>query len=337
MSERHPCTAESLRDRAPDQHDQPSRIRIDYARTGDSVGPVLAVISFGTSELPGHARADPDTLHIHVALEPQHQIHERLELWHANGAITSGRDGLVRYTRDADRIMAILECDEREYGGIEATSELVYREMRRFQEHCGYPHLLRVWNYFDAINAGEGDLERYRQFCTGRTRGLGDASEDRFPAASAIGTQSSTQRLQVYWLAARHAGLRVENPRQVSAFRYPRDYGPTPPTFARAMKVGTDTLLISGTASIVGHASQHHGDALAQIDETIRNIEVLQAQAGLPAGGKASVKIYVRHELQLSEIEARIRRVWPDSQLLVLAADICRSELLLEIEGVVTV
>src|SRR3546814_1451833 len=91
------------------------------------------------------------------------------------------------------------------------------------------PHLLRVWNYLDAITFGDGDAERYREFCVGRARGLGDFDTHALPAATAIGRCDDARVVQVYWLAARTPGTPVENPRQVSAYRYPRQYGPQQP------------------------------------------------------------------------------------------------------------
>src|SRR3546814_12468443 len=60
-------------------------------------------------------------------------------------------------------------------------------------------------------------------------------SADLLPAATAIGRCDDARVVQVYWLAARTPGMPVENPRQVSAYRYPRQYGPQQPSFARAM------------------------------------------------------------------------------------------------------
>src|SRR5690606_1728933 len=85
--------------------------------------------------------------------------------------------------------------------------------------------------------------------------------------------------------------------RQVSAYRYPRDYGPQPPSFARAMLAhqAAVPLLLSGTASVVGHASAHAGNSSAQLAETCANLEHLLAaarelDATLPAAfGNASI------------------------------------------------
>ena len=111
------------------------------------------------------------------------------------------------------------------------------------------------------------------------------------PAATAIGRCDDARVLQIYWLAAAAPGMPVENPRQVSAYRYPRTYGPQPPSFARAMLPPTARqlpLLLSGTASVVGHASQHADALLAQVEETFANFDALlgaarQSQPALPA------------------------------------------------------
>jgi chorismate lyase/3-hydroxybenzoate synthase len=106
------------------------------------------------------------------------------------------------------------------------------------------------------------------------------------------------------------------------------------------MIVADGSLLISGTASIVGHRSQHHGDPLAQLDETIRNLQALATQtlhqSAAAMQQRALLKVYVREPAQRPAIEARLRRAWPQVKLLFLAADICRRELLLEIEGIIT-
>src|SRR5690606_15717406 len=93
------------------------------------------------------------------------------ELWLASGPVRSGHDGIVRYAHDDHFLFAAIELDERLHGGIRAASTLAYAAIRRFQARSPFPHLQRMWNYFDAINEGAGDMERYRQFCVGRVHG----------------------------------------------------------------------------------------------------------------------------------------------------------------------
>ena len=163
---------------------------------------------------------------------------------------------------------------------------------------------------------------------------------NRFPAATCIGRRDGDRTVQVYWLAGRAPGLPLENPRQVSAYRYPREYGPTPPSFSRAMLASDRLVMISGTASIVGHASRHRGDVRAQLDETFANLaNVLQrAAAAAPGitsrlGAESLLKIYLRDESLLPEVHAFLReRVPSQTQYIVLHADVCRAELLVEID-----
>jgi chorismate lyase/3-hydroxybenzoate synthase len=290
----------------------------------------LAAVRFGRApQAPTHGAVAP--LCVDVSLDPLNRRGE-IELWRASGAVQTGAKGRIRFSCDDHFLFGAMECDEREFRGVAATAEAAYAEILRFQRHCGYPYLVRMWNYLDAITRGEGDLERYRQFCVGRGRVLGQYARESFPAASAIGRLVPTHQLQICWIAARLPGAAIENPRQVSAYRYPRSYGPVSPSFSRATLISRGPLLISGTASIVGHASEHREDARAQVEEILRNLAALSALA--PVGKRSVLKIYVRNPAHSAEIEETVQRALPDSAILMLGAEICRRELLVEIEAV---
>jgi chorismate lyase/3-hydroxybenzoate synthase len=266
-----------------------------------------------------------------------------VEVWYANGDVASGVDGAIRFAADDHFLSAVIEVDEREHGGILAATAFAYRAIARFQASSNFPHLLRTWNYFDAINHGAGDSERYREFCSGRVGGLGK-SQGQHPAATVIGRRDGDTRLQVYWLAGRCAGLALENPRQLSAYHYPKQYGQTPPSFSRAMLVAPHSLMISGTASIVGHASQHADSVAAQVDEILANLNSLlqSAHAQAPAlpttfGRGSLIKVYLRNRMDLQTVEDKLRALLPDSaSWLVLQGDVCRSDLLVEFDCVHT-
>ena len=296
------------------------KIRVRYADALPSTSQdVLAAVRFDAA-----AAVAAETLTVDVRLARLRG--PAVELWLADGPVHRGRSGSVRYANDDHLLFAVVETDEREQGGIAAAAELAYSEIRRFQSESGFQHLLRMWNYFDAINSGDGDEERYRQFVVGRARGLDGAAHEPYPAATAIGRQQTTHRLQVYWLAAREPGRPIENPRQVSAYRYPREHGPVSPGFARATLAADGTLLISGTASIVGHESRHPGNAREQLEEIARNL------AALPLREQRLLKVYVRDPALADSIAARVRELYPGGEAMVLAGDICRKELDVEIE-----
>ena len=203
----------------------------------------------------------------------------------------------------------------------------------------------RNWMTHATITLGDGDIERYRQFCIGRARGLGDFDPTRLPAATAIGRCDEARVLQVYWLAARAPGTPLENPRQLEAWRYPRQYGPQAPSFARAMlppTVGRAPLLLSGTASVVGHATRHAGLLLEQLGETFANFDALitearKQQPELPSAfdGSSRLKVYVRDHADLPLVADALKaRLGSEVPCLLLHAAICRRDLALEIDGV---
>jgi len=136
----------------------------------------------------------------------------------------------------------------------------------------------------------------------------------------------------------------IENPRQTSAYQYPQQYGPRSPTFSRASLVRLEqgeVLFVSGTASIVGHASLHPGDVVAQTRETMANIEAVLAEANRLARqtrfelADLYYKVYVRDPADLEQIRAELTRHVGDAlRAVYLQADVCRQDLLLEIEAI---
>ncbi len=310
--------------------------RIDYLplAAGKALpAEVLFAVEFGDRKAPVPARC------ARVRLEPLAGA-GLTEVWYANGPVHTGFFGQIRYASDDHHLAAAIEVDEREHGGLHGAAAFVYSTIAQFQATSNYPHLQRIWNYLDDINAGDGDAERYRVFCSGRSEGLQALKQERFPAATAIGRRDGSGRLQVYWLAGREPGIALENPRQTSAYHYPRQYGPTPPAFSRAMLVAPDLLMISGTASIVGHASRHAGSVQRQMSEIFSNLDSLLARARaqapkLPArfGGHTLIKAYLRDREHLAFVEQQLRERLPkDTPFLVLLGDVCRSDLLIELD-----
>ena len=330
---------------APDLPPAPQRLAVDYIHAPGpqallGMSETLAVLGFGA--LAPSSVAIDDPRYLHVPLSPLREAAAPYEVWRSAGPVATGREGAIRYSHDGALMFGVLEWEEPD-GGILHASAHAYAALVAFWRDSDYPHLLRIWNYFDAITLGEGDSERYRQFCVGRVQGLGDVDTRTLPAATAIGSRDGRRVLQVYWLAAREPGLPLENPRQVSAYRYPREYGPQSPTFARALLPPSPRvpLLLSGTASIVGHASQHADSLRAQLDETLTNLDSLLGAARERAptlsphlDGTSRLKVYVRDATDADAVAAQLEaRLGTRVPWLMLHADVCRRELLVEIEG----
>ncbi len=266
------------------------------------------------------------------------------EVWTSSTAVTHTSAAGIASTRNAELIYGCFEAPQGAEESIETAAFRAYTKIFECINNAGYPHLWRVWHYFPHITATENAVERYHGFNVGRHEAFlaqgRMIGEQTAPAACALGSRSGP--LVIYFMAGKHAGVPIENPRQTCAYHYPEQYGPRSPTFARAMLVGAgleQKLLISGTASIVGHATQHAGDVSAQTRETLANIRALLTQAKMAdfdarPEDHMLLKVYLRHPDDLPLVRAQIEAEFGAKQRTVyLQADVCRTDLLLEIEG----
>jgi chorismate lyase / 3-hydroxybenzoate synthase len=271
----------------------------------------------------------------------------RVDAWLGSGPLHRGRTGAVAWQADADWVFGQVDTPEAD-ADLAGTTRRAYADVFAALRDSGRPHLLRLWNYLPRINADGGGLERYRQFNIGRQQAFIAAGHDAFesaPAACALGTPGGG--LGIRFLAGRTAPRPIENPRQVPAWRYSPAFGPRSPTFSRAALAdaggGQLALFVSGTASIVGEDSVHAGDVRAQVHETLLNLQaVLDAAAALCTAtftlAELCCVVYVRHAADAAAVRkafaAGVGALAPAAvQAVVLQADICRADLLVEIEG----
>lgn len=263
-----------------------------------------------------------------------------LEQWRACGPVSVGRCGALCYSHDAELLFGAIELAESD---LEASTAAAYRQIFALLEDLAFPHLWRVWNFIPHINVEAAGLERYRRFNVARQEAFaaaGRASLAAVPAASAVG--SAAGNLAIYFVAGRAAPLPIENPRQLSAYDYPPEYGPRSPLFARACLApyaDGELLFISGTASIVGHRTLHAGNVGAQTRESLANIDAVLAAANESAHHRQlaradlAYKVYIRHAADLAAIRRELDAWLPGAAAVYLQADICRAELLVEIEA----
>jgi enamine deaminase RidA (YjgF/YER057c/UK114 family) len=274
------------------------------------------------------------------------------EVWSSGRPAESGQHQRVRFRRSEEMLFGCITLAEADFAApahapssLHAATAQAYAEICATLEAQRYPHLLRVWNYLPDINRDSQGTERYRQFNSARQCALqacGRAQSGSVPAASALGATSDSP-VVVYFLAGRSAPVFVENPRQVSAYHYPRQYGTHSPLFSRAALLRQPqslTLFVSGTASIVGHRSLHIGNTARQTRETLTNIEALLSEANRVTRGahfeldSLAYKVYVRRPEDLALIQSELAAtLGSQAQVIYLQADICRQDLLVEIEA----
>lgn len=225
-------------------------------------------------------------------------------------------------------------------------------------DSAGACHPVRFWAFVPGINDEFGPgLDRYMAFNAARFGvfrarfGRPSSFSRSLPTGSAVGVSGDTFLL--HCLLAHEVGRPVENPRQISAYRYSPRFGPMPPCFARATLLGGEAyppmLLVGGTASITGEESRHVGALSAQAAETFRNLASVVASAGdevLSEGTSTGeirhrlqafteLRVYYRHAVDRVALECIVRAAFsPRCRVEWVQACICRPELLLEIEGV---
>lgn len=303
---------------------------------------LLALIEFGAVG----DQSESDSRRITVGL-PQLGPSSLVELWTSETPVVSGTLGRVSYSKNDHVMLGHISVDERDFHGMEEASREAYKDFLPSAHEMGFPHYLRIWNYIPDINSEENGVERYKRFCVGRRAGLEkfEFPEHMLPAASGVG--SSSGRFLIYFLAGRDAGIQMENPRQVSAFHYPAQYGPKTPAFSRAMVKNWGPgkhLYISGTASIVGHESKHGDNVLAQLTESLRNMGKLVRSArrehGLPIhtlSELSQIKVYIRDVQDYPAIRHLIHeQLGAAVPMIYLGGDLCRKNLLVEVEGLYT-
>jgi chorismate lyase/3-hydroxybenzoate synthase len=213
-------------------------------------------------------------------------------------------------------------------------------------------HPVRFWNHVPFItDPADAGRDNYMVFNAGRFRAFSDwyGGPARFErdVATASATGHWGRDLVVHCLATDAAGIAVNNPRQVAPYHYSQRFGPLPPCFARATRLmNSDLLLVGGTASVRGEDSVHIDDLASQCRETYVNLAAL----GCAAVGKKltpsvklprllstfrDLRVYHPDRAQAREIEQSVRQNFPNLRRLeMLHADLCRAELLVEIEGI---
>lgn len=302
----------------------------------ENAGRILGVLAYGADE---PLLSNDDFPHAWIEM-PTLGVASWYEIWIASRPVSSKHDGPLSFASDGNLLFGCLTLSEEDSGRLEPAAYTSYTTIFDALDREDYPELLRVWNYFPKINDTGCGLERYREFNIGRHeaftvkgRVIGDGC---VPAACALGTQQG--RLVICFLAGKLEVTAIENPRQTSAFRYPRNFGPKSPTFSRGVLVG-EALLISGTASIVGSETVHHGDVFAQLEETLENLRMVIDEArkcGFTADdpGALFLNVYLRHVEDYPGVRERLDAEFGVAvHVVYLQADICRADLLVEVEA----
>lgn len=246
----------------------------------------------------------------------------------------------------------VADAHQLDAAGFNGVTVEAYRALAAALSHSSTPYALRFWNFIPDIRTpAPGGIDRYMVFNAGRfaalTEWFGGERPSSAHVATATGVGHGGRDLVIHVLAGHSRGTHVENPRQVPSFEYSQQYGPVPPCFARATWIddgrGGRKLLIGGTSSVCGEKSVHPNDAASQTRETLTNLSHLLVAAGAASAKKDNelsalrdLRVYFVRPADRSVIDEELRGALPAECLARIEfrqAELCRAELLVEIEG----
>lgn len=236
---------------------------------------------------------------------------------------------------------------------ITAAAEHAFETIRNIlrQESLDFGHIFRQWNYIEGITRIRDDAEQsqhYQEFNNVRAAYYQESAfRNGYPAATGIGTRAGGVSIGFF---AASEGLfsagALENPLQRAAFSYSdrvlvgdSDYRGAckcSPRFSRAKWISNDKtyqMFISGTASIREEKTVGVDDIVKQTTTTLENISQLIGEAGKPVS-VSYIRVYVKDAGDYAVVRSLCEEHFPGIPGLYVVSDICRENLLVEIEAV---
>jgi enamine deaminase RidA (YjgF/YER057c/UK114 family) len=204
-----------------------------------------------------------------------------------------------------------------------------------------YTDVVRTWIYSARLLDWYDDLNRVRTPLY-RREGLGVPGGPAFPASTGIMGRYDDEECVMDVLALESSGPAaaaaipiLHSPRQSSSF----DYGSA---FSRGMALeieGRRTVHISGTASInAAGKSTHVGDAEHQSLDTLMSIGAILEEQGGGLQSITSATLFCRNREAWEAWETATRRLTiPAIPKVCVLADVCRHDLLVEMEAVAVI
>ena len=212
-------------------------------------------------------------------------------------------------------------------------------------EGFGIDEIVRQWNYIEGITRMHDGIQNYQMFNDARSAFYSRTNwPGGYPAATGIGCASGGVAVSVYAVkGALRLSHPIDNPMQVPAHKYSgkvlvagKETRKTTPKFERARLLG-ESVLVSGTAAIKGEDSELFSDPSLQAKAAIEVVESLVAPGNICPGNKRfrfnSLRVYIKREKDADAIMDTLKSHWGTIPMHFMIADVCRPELLLEIEG----
>ncbi len=225
-------------------------------------------------------------------------------------------------------------------------------------EDMSLNHIVRQWNYIGNILAVKNGFQNYQIFNEVRSEYYHRyRTVSGFPAATGVGMRLGGVMLDFCAVKADESvKIRaISNPNQVNAYEYGQQVlkgvatqgkiKKHPPQFERALLLTNNQfsiLHVSGTAAIIGQETIGIDNIEEQTLITIENIKKLTdterisqitGNAVQYSGKYNLLRVYIKRQEDFGMVKAICNEHFPEVPAVYIEADICRDDLLTEIEA----
>lgn len=274
------------------------------------------------------------------------------EEWQAE-LVKSEQGRAVLFTKDNTQLL-IGTSQSQEFSDCRENSEKAFAQLREIFERVnfGVNTIVRQWNYIENILGIDEGKQKYQEFNDIRSEFYAKHFEKNgYPAATGIGTKTGGIIIEFVAVKSDMAiSKAIDNPGQIAAHHYSDDVLigeecviKTTPKFERAryfQLFDKKMIFISGTASIIGENTVGVNDAAKQTEITIQNIKNLYSENILKklSRNKLTAKygharVYVKKRKDFAAIKRTVKKHYGNLPVVYIIADVCRNDLLVEIEG----
>ena len=224
-------------------------------------------------------------------------------------------------------------------------SEAMFRQAERLLRAQGstYQDVVRTWIYISDILDWYDDFNVVRNHCYSEYGFIGNdrqvqAEQIYLPASTGIEGRNASGRAAVMDVLAIHSSPKsttkvrpIYGPKQKSPFRYGS-------AFSRAIVIEeaqSKLILVSGTASIDENGiSVFIGDPAAQMKQTLKVVSALIAPEGASLQDLCEATVFLKREQDFSIYQNIAKESGiSNSPTVNVIADVCREELLFEIDA----
>ena len=254
-----------------------------------------------------------------------------------------------------------LKCCETADDYFSESEEQISRVLKR--NRFDVSSIVRQWGYIGEITGKTDDEQNYQIYNNMRSRFYSQVLwQDGYPAATGIGTKGRNLEISIFSVKSdKNCEIfPIKNPRQIDAHKYSEDVivakncEKESPKFERAKVVACEEFIdifISGTSAIIGQESVKETDIQSQTKATIDNILALisneniktqihqKYHAGIDrlnlSENFSYLRIYLKDLNEADAVRVMCLEAFGSMPMIFLEADVCREELLIEIEGAI--